>query len=150
MTELTPALKEKHRYAYDYESSPYDTPEGRSNAPQWLKDELAARAVHRNGTPQYAAAPKPPEVFPDAPVAGAVPKQAALYALLGLVVPGVPSLLLRKDKMLGIVQIVAGIVALILIIVLIGLIAYPGVAIWSAVTGYQDAQLWNRRHGFIT
>src|SRR5215467_8112113 len=95
MTEPTPAQRQEHQYNYNYRDAPYDTPEGRANAPQWLKDELPARpAVHADGTPRYTSMPQPPEVFPNAPVPGAVPKNAALYCLLGVIVPGLPSLLL--------------------------------------------------------
>jgi hypothetical protein len=150
MTELTPAQREEHRYSYDYRIAPYDTAEGRANAPQWLKQELAARAARPNGTPRHTGAPQPPEVFPDTPVPGAVAKNAALYCLLGLIIPGLPSLLLREDKVIGGIQLGLWILSWILTFVLIGLLLWPAVAIWAAITGYQDAQLWNRRHGFIT
>jgi len=151
MTELTPAQRKEHHYNYNYRVAPYDTLEGRANAPQWLKDELAARAaVHADGTPRHISTPKPPEVFPDAPVPGAVPKNAALYCLLGVIIPGVPSLLLREDKVVGAIQLGLWILSWSLTFVLIGFLLWPAVAIWAAVTGYQDAQLWNRRHGFIT
>lgn len=150
MTEQTPAEKEQIRYSYDYECPPYDTPEGRANAPEWLKNEIAAKAAPPDGWPRYTSITKPPEVFPDAPVPGAVAKNAALYCILGLLVPGLPTLLLREDKVIGGIQLGLWIVSWLLTLVLIGLLIWPAVAIWAAVTGYQDAQLWNRRHGFIT
>jgi hypothetical protein len=33
---------------------------------------------------------------------------------------------------------------------LIGFFVWIGVAVWSAIDGYQAAKLWNRSHGFIT
>ena len=150
MTELTHGEKEQIRYKYDYECPPYDTAAGRANAPEWLKNEIAARAMLPDGMPRHASVTKPPETFPDAPVPNAVPKNAALYCILGLIVPGLPSLLLRKDKVVGCIQIGLWVLSWILSVVLIGLLIWPIVAIWAAVTGYQDAQRWNRRHGFIT
>jgi hypothetical protein len=152
MAEFSPAEREQHRYNYDYRVAPYDAPDGRADAPNWLKDETAARSIprHADGTPRLTSAPKPPEVFPDAPVAGAVPKNAALYCLLGIIIPGLPSLLIRKDKVVGAIQLGLWILAWPLTIVLIGFLLWPAAAIWAAVTGYQDAQLWNRRHGFVT
>ncbi len=77
-------------------------------------------------------------------------KNAVLYAILGLIIPGLPSLLIRDDKVIGGIQLGIWIVSWILTFVLIGLLIWPAVAIWSAITGYGDAQLWNRRHGFVT
>jgi hypothetical protein len=134
--------EEEELYNYQYGIAPYDTPNGRAAAPQWLRDRVASAAVP-------VRAPQP-ERFPEAPVAGAVPKNAVLYAVLGLVIPGLPSLLIRDDKVIGAIQLGVWVLSWILTFVLIGLLIWPAVAIWSAVTGYGDAQLWNRRHGFVT
>jgi hypothetical protein len=134
--------EEEELYKYQFGVAPYDTPEGRAAAPQWLQERVTAVAVP-------APAPEP-EKFPQAPVAGAVAKNAVLYAILGLIVPGLPSLLIRDDKVIGAIQLGLWVLSWILTIVLIGFLLWPGVAIWSAVTGYGDAQMWNRRHGFVT
>jgi hypothetical protein len=134
--------EEEELYNYQCGVAPYDTPEGRAAAPQWLKDQVRTAVV-----PQPAPVP---ESFPAAPMPGAVAKNAVLYAILGLLIPGLPSLLIRDDKVLGGIQLGLWVLSWILTIVLIGFLIWPGVAIWSAITGYGDAQLWNRRHGFVT
>jgi hypothetical protein len=140
MPKMSP--EEEELYNYQNRVAPYDTPEGRLAAPQWLRESVAAAAV-------LAPAPEP-EKFPEAPVAGAVAKNAVLYAILGLLIPGLPSLLIREDKVLGGIQLGLWVLSWILTIVLIGFLLWVAVAIWAAVTGYGDAQLWNRRHGFVT
>lgn len=125
-------------YNYTYRTAPYATPEDLASARQ-------ARG-HSGGAEAAAEATRVPE----GPVAGAVPKNAALYAILGIFLPGLPSLLIRDDKTIGAIQLVAGLVSAFLILFFIGFLLWPAVAIWSAVTGYSDAQLWNRRHGFVT
>lgn len=125
-------------YNYTYRTAWYATPEGPASARQ--------RRGHSEGA---EAAPEAPRV-PEGPVAGAVPKNAVLYAILGVFLPGLPSLLIRDDKTIGAIQLVAGLVSAVLILFLIGFLLWPAVAIWSAFTGYSDAQLWNRRHGFVT
>ncbi len=141
MSKMSP--EEEELYIYQNGVAPYDTPEGRVGAPQWLRERVAAATVVR--------APAPgPEKFPEAPVAGAVAKNAVLYAILGLLIPGLPSLLIREDKVLGGIQLGLWVLSWILTIVLIGFLLWPAVAIWAAVSGYGDAQLWNRRHGFVT
>lgn len=108
-------------------------------------------AAHQAAAAGNGAAFAPaPEVFPDSPVPGAVAKNAVLYAILGLLIPGLPSLLMREDKVVGGIQLGIWVLSWILTLVLIGFLLWPAVAIWSAVTGYGDAQLWNRRHGFVT
>jgi hypothetical protein len=134
---------EEELYNYQYGVAPYDTPEGRAAAPQWLQERVRATAP----VPQPA---REPERFPEAPVVGAVSKNAVLYAILGLLIPGLPSLLIRDDKVIGAIQLGLWALSWILTFVLIGFLMWPAVAIWSAVTGYGDAQLWNRRHGFVT
>lgn len=134
--------QESELYNYQYQVAPYDTPEGRASAPQWLRAQINA--------PAFPGPAPEPEKFPAAPVAGAVAKNAVLYAILGLIIPGLPSLLMRDDKVIGGIQLGIWIVSWILAFVLIGLLIWPAVAIWSAITGYGDAQLWNRRHGFVT
>jgi hypothetical protein len=139
---MTGMTEDEELYNYQYGVAPYDTLEGRAAAPQWLKDRT-----------QGAVAPRPvpePETFPAAPVPGAVAKNAVLYAVLGLVIPGLPSLLIRDDKVVGGIQLGIWVLSWILTIVFIGFLLWPVAAIWSAVTGYGDAQLWNRRHGFLT
>lgn len=125
-------------YNYTYRAAPYDTAAGRASAPQRPRD---------SGAPEVG--PEAARV-PDGPVAGAVPKNAVLYAILGLIVPGLPSLLIRDDKVIGAIQLAAWLVSGVLTLFLIGFLIWPAVAIWSAFTGYSDAQLWNRRHGFVT
>lgn len=83
-------------------------------------------------------------------MATAVPKNAALYAILGLIIPGLPSLLIREDKVIGAIQLGIWVLSWVGILFLIGFLIWPAVAIWSAITGYGDAQLWNRSHGFVT
>lgn len=124
-------------YNYTYRAAPYATPEGQASAPQ-SRDSQAAEAVPDAGR------------VPDGPVPGAVPKNAVLYAILGLIIPGLPSLLIRDDKVIGAIQLGAWLVSGVLTFFLIGFLIWPAVAIWSAFTGYSDAQLWNRRHGFVT
>jgi hypothetical protein len=136
------ANEESELYNYQYQVAPYDTPEGRAAAPQWLHEKANA--------PAYTVPAPEPEKFPDAPVVGAVAKNAVLYAILGLIIPGLPSLLMRDDKVIGGIQLGIWILSWILAFVFIGLLIWPVVAIWSAITGYGDAQLWNRRHGFVT
>jgi hypothetical protein len=132
-----------HRYNWDFGVAPYDTPEGRANAPQWLRDEKAAG-------PQPVTPRPPAKVYPTEPVLGAVAKNAALYCFLGILIPGLPSMLIRKDKVVPSIQLGLWVLAWILTIVLIGFFLYIGVAVWAAITGYQDAQEWNREHGFIS
>jgi hypothetical protein len=59
-------------------------------------------------------------------------------------------MLIRKDKVVPSIQLGLWVLAWILTIVLIGFFLYIGVAVWAAITGYQDAQEWNREHGFIS
>ena len=47
MTELSPVERQQHRYSYDHAVAPYDTSDGRANAPEWLEDEAAARSIPR-------------------------------------------------------------------------------------------------------
>ena len=91
-----------------------------------------------------------PEQFPGSPVPAAVAKNEALYVVLGLLVPGLPALLLKDDKVTGGIQLGLWVVSWVLAFFLIGFVLWIGVAIWSAMDGYQAAQLWNRRHGFVT
>jgi hypothetical protein len=134
--------EEEELQSYQRRVAPYDTPEGRAAAPQWLRDMTAAAVV---------PTPAPgPQGFAEAPVARAIAKNAVLYAILGLIIPGLPSLLIRDDKVIGAIQLGVWVLSGILTIVLIGFLIWPAVAIWSAITGYGDAQLWNRRHGFVT
>jgi hypothetical protein len=84
------------------------------------------------------------------PVPGAVAKNEALYVVLGLLVPGLPALLLKDDKVTGGIQLGLWVVSWILAFFLIGFFLWIGVAIWSAIDGHQAAKQWNRRHGFIT
>jgi hypothetical protein len=91
--------------------------------------------------------PQPPSPIP---VPTTVAKNEALYVLLGLLIPGLPALLLKDDKVTGGIQLGLWVVSWILAFFLIGFVLWIGVAIWSAMDGYQAAQLWNRRHGFVT
>jgi hypothetical protein len=100
---------------------------------------------------QFPAAPGPvPGQFPVSPVPGAVAKNEALYVILGLIVPGLPALLLKDDKVTGAIQLGLWIVSWILAIFFIGIFLWIGVAVWSAVDAYQTTKLWNHSHGFIT
>jgi hypothetical protein len=100
-------------------------------------------------TPPAPGMPPAPYVG-GAPAPIAIAKNAVLYSILGIIIPGLPSLLLRDDKVVGGIQIGLWVLSWILTIIIIGFLLWPAVAIWSAITGYQDAQLWNRQHGFIT
>jgi len=86
---------------------------------------------------------------PGTPVPGVIARNEALYAVLGLLVPGLPALLLKDDKVTGGIQLGLWVLSWVLAFFLIGFFVWIGVAIWSAIDGYQAAQLWNRRHGFI-
>jgi hypothetical protein len=98
---------------------------------------------------RLAEAPKlDPQQVPPAPIPGAVAKNEALYVILGLLIPGLPALLLKDDKATGGIQLGLWVVSWILAIFLIGFVLWIGVAIWSAMDGYQAAKLWNSRHGF--
>jgi hypothetical protein len=127
---------------YQHGVAPRETPEGRTDRPPWQPEERGTAAVARHSAQ--------PERFPETPVAGSVAKNAVLYAILGLLIPGLPSLLIRDDKVIGGIQLGLWVLSWILTFVLIGFLLWPAVAIWSAVTGYGDAQLWNRRHGYVT
>jgi hypothetical protein len=84
------------------------------------------------------------------PVPTAVAKNEALYVLLGLLIPGLPALLLKDDKVTGGIQLGLWVVSWVLAFFLIGFVLWIGVAVWSAMDGYQAAKLWNSRHGFVT
>lgn len=99
---------------------------------------------------RFRQAPPYPQQVPSAPVPGAVAKNEALYVVLGLLVPGLPALLLKDDKVTGGIQLGLWVLSWILALFLIGFVLWIGVAIWSAMDGHQAAKLWNRRHGFIT
>ena len=91
-----------------------------------------------------------PRPDPLSPMPGAVAKNEALYVVLGLLVPGLPALLLKDDKVTGGIQLGLWVLSWILAFFLIGFFLWIGVAIWSAIDGHQAAKLWNHRHGFIT
>jgi hypothetical protein len=100
---------------------------------------------------RLAQVPQPdPQQVPSTPVPGAVARNEALYVILGLLIPGLPALLLKDDKVTGGIQLGLWVLSWILAFFLIGFFLWIGVAIWSAIDGYQAAKLWNRRHGFIT
>ena len=101
--------------------------------------------VRLAGVPQ-----RDPQHVPSTPVPGAVAKNEALYVVLGLLVPGLPALLLKDDKVTGGIQLGLWVLSWILAFFLIGFFLWIGVAIWSAIDGYQAAKLWNHHHGFIT
>ena len=84
-----------------------------------------------------------PRQIPSSPVPTAVAKNEALYVILGLLIPGLPALLLKDDKATGGIQLGLWVVSWILAIFLIGFVLWIGVAIWSAMDGYQAAKLWN-------
>ena len=99
--------------------------------------------MHGNTSPE-------PQPLPPAAAPTAVAKNEALYAVLGLLVPGLPALLIKEDKVTGGIQLGLWVLSWILAIFLIGFVLWIGVAIWSAMDGYQTAKLWNSRHGFVT
>ena len=99
--------------------------------------------MHGNTSPE-------PGPLPPAAVPTAVAKNEALYAVLGLLIPGLPALLIKDDKVTGGIQLGLWVLSWILAIFLIGFVLWIGVAIWSAMDGYQAAKLWNSRHGFVT
>jgi len=100
---------------------------------------------------RLAGVPGPdPQQVSSTPVPGAVAKNEALYVILGLLVPGLPALLLKDDKVTGGIQLGLWLLSWILAFFLIGFFLWIGVAIWSAIDGYQAANRWNRCHGFIT
>jgi hypothetical protein len=95
---------------------------------------------------RLAPPPKPePGQVPSSPAPGAVAKNEALY-----VIPGLPALLIKEDKVTGGIQLGLWVISWILAFFLIGFFVWIGVAVWSAIDGYQAAKLWNRSHGFIT
>ena len=94
--------------------------------------------------------PTGPQPVPPAPAPGAVAKNEAQYVVLGLLVPGLPALLLKDDKVTGGIQLGLWVLSWVLAFFLIGFFIWIGVAIWSAIDGHQAAKLWNRQHGFIT
>lgn len=79
-----------------------------------------------------------------------VPKNPALYAVLGLLIPGLPSLLIRTDKVIGGIQLGLWILSWGLAFFVIGFFVWPAVAVWSAITGYQDSQAWNRANSLAS
>ena len=100
---------------------------------------------------RLAEVPKPdPQHVTSAPVPSAVAKNEALYVILGLLIPGLPALLLKDDKVTGGIQLGLWVLSWILAFFLIGFFLWVGVAIWSAIDGHHAAKLWNHRHGFIT
>lgn len=100
---------------------------------------------------RFAELPTPdPQQVPSAAVPGAVAKNEALYVILGLLIPGLPALLLKDDKVTGGIQLGLWVLSWILAFFFIGFFLWIGVAIWSAVDGYHTANRWNRSHGFIT
>jgi hypothetical protein len=103
------------------------------------------------GVRRLAEVPQPgPQPVPPSPMPGAVAKNEALYVVLGLLVPGLPALLIKDDKVTGGIQLGLWVMSWILAFFLIGFFLWVGVAIWSAIDGYQAAKIWNRQHGFIT
>lgn len=100
---------------------------------------------------RVAELPKPdPQQVPSPAIPGAVAKNEALYVILGLLIPGLPALLLKDDKVTGGIQLGLWVLSWILAFFFIGFFLWIGVAIWSAVDGYHTANRWNRSHGFIT
>jgi hypothetical protein len=99
---------------------------------------------------RFTQAPPYPQQVTPAPAPGAVAKNEALYVVLGLLVPGLPALLLKDDKVTGGIQLGLWVLSWILAFFLIGFFLWIGVAIWSAIDGHQAAKVWNHRHGFIT
>jgi hypothetical protein len=69
---------------------------------------------------------------------------------MGLAIPGLPAVLIREDKVIGAIQLGIWMLCLTVgVILAISLLIWPAVAIWSAATGYRDAQRWNRGHGML-
>ena len=100
---------------------------------------------------RLAEMPQPyPQQVPSNPMPGAVAKNEALYVVLGLLIPGLPALLLKDDKVTGGIQLGLWVLSWVLAFFLIGFFLWIGVAIWSAIDGHQAAKLWNHRHGFVT
>lgn len=91
-----------------------------------------------------------PRQIPGNPVPTVVAKNEALYVLLGLLIPGLPALLLKDDKVTGGIQLGLWVFSWVLAFFLIGFVLWIGVAIWSAMDGYQAAKQWNSHHGFVT
>ena len=113
---------------------------------------MSTRSTHPNvgtGSPDPMVSPDPRHI-PGSPVPTAVAKNEALYVLLGLLIPGLPALLLKDDKVTGGIQLGLWVLSWILAFFLIGFVLWIGVAIWSAMDGYQAAKLWNSHHGFVT
>jgi hypothetical protein len=140
------------------QSRPQDGPQ--SVPAQHLND---GRPGYGSTTPEFGSGPAGPTVRPlapppkpepgqvsSSPAPGAVAKNEALYVILGLLVPGLPALLIKEDKVTGGIQLGLWVLSWILAFFLIGFFVWIGVAVWSAIDGYQAAKLWNRSHGFIT
>jgi hypothetical protein len=111
-----------------------------------IKQERYFASTHK--PPQQQREFQPP-VRPVPAAQTVIPKNAALYCLLGVLVPGLPSILIRKEKVVPIIQLALIPVGILLSIVFIGFFVWIGDAIWGAITGYQDAQQWNAEHGFV-
>lgn len=128
------------RSGYQYGTAPYHLSAGQYSPMQWQSEECAQAA-----TPAPARSSEPP-------VTEAAAKHPSLYAILGLVIPGLPSLLIRKDKTIGVIQLGSWMLSWAVVLLLPMSLALPlllFVPIWSAVTGYGDALRWNHYHGFI-
>ena len=93
-----------------------------------------------------------PGKFPESPVTDTMAKKSeVLYTVLGLIIPGLPSLLIRDNKKVGAIQLVILILSWIIFMIaplVIGFLPWIAVAIWSGITGYGDARRWNRSHTF--
>src|SRR5450755_173376 len=120
----------------------------------WRRPQITGRTSEPDrtkGKPDMQSNISPdPRQIPSSPVPTAVAKNEALYVILGLLIPGLPALLLKEDKVTGGIQLGLWVVSWVLAFFLIGFVLWIGVAIWSAMDGYQAAKLWNSRHGFVT
>jgi hypothetical protein len=77
-------------------------------------------------------------------------ERGTLCGLLGLLIPGLPTLLVGDDKLTGGIELGLWVVSWILALFLIGFFLWTGVAIWSAIDGHLAAKLVNSSHGFVT
>ena len=106
--------------------------------------------------PQYPAQQDPqpypqqwPQPYGQPPAMAIVPKSPGVALLLSLLIPGVGSIY-AGNVALGVIILVASLIADVLCLVVIGFVLAPAVWIWGMIAAYLDAQRWNRERGIIS
>jgi TM2 domain-containing membrane protein YozV len=144
-----------------------------NNPNHWPGDEQPQSAPPGYGTardqareqvrpqPQYdysgSGQPPPPQLPVPVPYAQGqpqpyyhvAPKSPGLGVLASFFIPGLGSMISGRGGK-GAVILISYVLSLILTVVVIGFITAPIVWIVGMVTGYQDAQQWNRDHGILS